>query len=255
MPTLVQLISTPAATDSPATAKAPRLLLRMLRAAQPVSRAELARRLNINRSTMTDTFKPLIAAGLVLEEPVPLASAGRVQGRPAVSLSFNTGRDFFVGVNIGVRRSQVGLTTLGGEILAEEDFETPAQHQEAIALVRSTIAGLCAKASPRRLRAIGVSVPGPTDSERSRLLYAPHLGWNDVALADALRFNSVGERSAAGDLVPIIIENDSTAAAMYEARLRLAETTADELDNFILVGRGWRSERRWSGRRARSGRR
>lgn len=228
------------ATNLATQAKSPRLLLRLLRATQPIPRVELARRLGVNRSTVTDIFKPLIAAGIVIEETVPRASIpGRVIGRPPLSLTFNAERDFFVGVNIGVRRSQVGITTLGGEILAEEDFETPAEHQDAMTLVRAGIERLRAKVPGHKLRVIGVSVPGPTDARRSSLLYAPHLGWNNVAIADALRFNSPNEKSTASNpTVPVIVENDSTAAAMYEARLRLGNATSETLNNFILVRSG-----------------
>src|SRR3954462_1684919 len=94
-------------TDFAAPGKATRMLLRLLRAAQPISRVELAKRLGINRSTVTETFKPLIARGVVLEKPVATASgAGRAMGRPSLDLSFNSTRDFFVGVHIGARGSQ-----------------------------------------------------------------------------------------------------------------------------------------------------
>ena len=43
-------------------------------------------------------------------------------------LSFNgESPSFSAGVNFGVRRSQVGLTTLRGEISEEDDFETPSE--------------------------------------------------------------------------------------------------------------------------------
>jgi predicted NBD/HSP70 family sugar kinase len=219
--------------------KTSRTLLRLMRAAQPVSRIELARRLGLNRSTVTETFKPLIAAGVLREEqPQHSSAASRVQGRPPVVLSFNSDHDFFIGVNIGVRRSQVGLTTLGDEILAEEDFDTPAESSAALTLVRASIERLCAQAGGRTLKVIGVSVPGPTDSGRSHLLYAPHLGWRDVAIADALRFSPTHHASSASESVPVVVKNDATAAAMYEARLRLGDATNETLNNFVLVRSG-----------------
>lgn len=234
-----QLNPPPSATNSAPQAKSPRLLLRLLRAAQPISRVELARRLGLNRSTVTDIFKPLIATGAVIEEPVPLASSnGRALGRPPLSLTFNAERDFFVGVNIGVRHSQVGITTLGGKILAEEDFETPAEHQNALVLVRASIERLRARVPGHKLRVIGVSVPGPTDAGRRHLLYAPHLGWNNVPVADALRFNAHNEKSMGSNPVPVVVENDSTAAAMYEARLKLGDMSGEIPTNFILVRSG-----------------
>ncbi|HYP54647.1 MAG TPA: ROK family protein [Pyrinomonadaceae bacterium] len=220
------------AGDFAPTTNAARMLLRLLRAAQPVSRVELARRLGVNRSTVTDTFKPLIASGVVIEEAIP-SDGGRHLGRPPSGLSFNTGRDFFVGVSVGVRRSQVGVSDLSGEVFAEEDFDTPQGPAEALRLIRATVESVCAKAhGGRALRVVGVSVPGPTDAARTRLLYAPHLGWNDVDVAGALRFESDG-----GD-VPVVVETHATAAALYEARLRLRDADSGLLNNFVLVRSG-----------------
>ncbi|HYO63577.1 MAG TPA: ROK family protein [Pyrinomonadaceae bacterium] len=209
-------------------ANASRMLLRLLRAAQPVSRVELARRLGVNRSTVTDTIKPLIASGAILEEAIP-SDGSRHLGRPPSGLSFNTGRDLFVGVSVGIRRSQVGVSDLSGEVLAEEDFDTPREPAEAFRLMRETVERVCAKAhGGRALRVVGVSVPGPTDAGRTRLLYAPHLGWDDVDVAAALRL----------DDVPVVVENNATAAALYEARLRLRDADSGLLNNFVLVRSG-----------------
>lgn len=226
-----------AAADPGTPGKAARMLLRLLRAAQPISRVELARRLGVNRSTVTDIFKPLITSGLVREELGP--GTDRVLGRPPVALSFNGEHDFFAGVNIGIRRVQVGLGTLGGEIVSEDDFDTPADPADALALVREHIARLGAGGERRTLRMIGVSVSGMTDGGRTRIVYAPHLAWHDVAVADALRFNAAGEPAAPNEeAVPVVVENDATAAAIYETRLRLRQADVNQMENFVLVRSG-----------------
>src|ERR1043165_648591 len=233
MPTL-PLSTFKETTEGTSPARAARMLLRLVRAAQPISRVDLARRLGLNRSTVTEIFKPLIASGIVLEEPLP-SSTGRAQGRPPVGLAFQSKRDFFIGVNLGVRRSQVGIATLNGEILDEEEFDTSQDAQIALQAVRNSIEKLAARVPERELKAIGVSVPGPTDAERTKLLYAPHLGWRDVALADALRVRTRQHKQG----VPVIVENDATAAAMYEARLRLRDATTDSaMNHFVLVRSG-----------------
>lgn len=209
-------------------AKTARMLFRLVRAAQPISRIELARRLNVNRSTVTDIVKPLIAGGILREESLPTDDTSRTQGRPPIGLSYNDEKDFFVGVNLGVRHSQVGIATVSGEILAEEEFETPSDSAQAIKKARENIEKLCANVKDRTLRTIGVSVPGPTDAERRRLIYAPHLDWSNLEIADALKF---------GD-VPIIVENDATAAAMYEARLKIKQSSDNATGDFILVRSG-----------------
>lgn len=220
--------------DYVAPAKTARMLFRLMRAAQPISRIELARRLDINRSTVTDIFKPLINAGVLREQPLKTASeTNRLQGRPPIGISFNSENELFIGVNLGVRRSQIGLTDLTGEILAGEEFKTPSEPAAALARIQEGIENLKSEAPDRELKVIGVSVPGPTDSERSRLLYAPHLGWRGVAVADALRNNL-----KLNENVRVIVENDATAAAMYEARLRLRNTNEGILKNFVLLRSG-----------------
>jgi hypothetical protein len=64
-----------------------RTMLRIVCAAQPISRVDLARRLNVPRGTVTDIVKPLLAAG-VLREGAP-DGGGRV-GRPPIGLSFRS---------------------------------------------------------------------------------------------------------------------------------------------------------------------
>ena len=99
-----------------------RAMLRMVRAAQPISRADLARRLEVHRSTITEMVKPFLASGL-LREAEPERRRARV-GRPPLGLSFREESTFFIGVNIGVRRSQVGAALVDGQMLGEESFDT-----------------------------------------------------------------------------------------------------------------------------------
>jgi predicted NBD/HSP70 family sugar kinase/plasmid maintenance system antidote protein VapI len=220
----------------PSPVGAARMILRLVRAAQPLPRVEIARRLGVNRSTVTEVVKPLTTNGVLREEQEAMpVGASRSSGRPPVALSYGDLNEFFVGVSLGVRHTQVGIATLEGETLEEESFETPGDAEEALARTRASVKRLCAKVPGRELKVIGVSVPGPTDAERRRMLYAPHLGWRDLEVADALSVKPCGggERP-----VPVVVENDATAAAMYEARLRLRDGAEGPLSNFALVRSG-----------------
>lgn len=223
-------------SDSPGLAKTGRMILRLVRAAQPISRVEIASRLGVNRSTVTDAAKPLIVAGVMREEQVQTISGMRLQGRPRVGLTFNNDEKFFAGVYLGVRGIQVGLTTLSGQILGEDEFVTPPNAEDALEKLRNSLERLCAKIPERQLKIIGVSVPGVTDAARRKLVYAPHLDWRDVAVADALQDIKCG--SAGNDDVKILVENDATASAVYESRLRLKKTTGGILKDFVLVRSG-----------------
>lgn len=202
-------------------------LLRIVRAAQPISRTAVARRLGVTRGTVTVLVKPLIDSG-ALREAAPDHSIVRRVGRPPIGLSLRAEHQFLIGINIGVSDTRVGATTAGGQLLCEESFATPADPGAALAAIRSAIAGIRSRMPDRLLMIVGVSVPGPTDVEKGRLLYAPHLGWSDVEIASLLRIE-----------VPVVVENNATAAAIYEAqRRRRGENGRPAVNNFVLVRAG-----------------
>lgn len=220
------LISSTAGT--PTIAKKGSLLLRLIRAAQPITRTEIANRLEIDKSTVTENVKPLIARGILREETLE-ADISKGQGRKPRVLSFVDDKDYFIGVNLGVRTSQVGMTTLKSGVLEEEDFSTPPKAEAALKMARERIEDLIERNAGRNLRVIGVSVPGLTDAGRQRLLYAPNLDWRDIDIAGALQVDKN---------VKVVVENDATAAAMYEARLKIRESSDGLMTNFILVRSG-----------------
>ncbi|HEX8248391.1 MAG TPA: ROK family transcriptional regulator [Pyrinomonadaceae bacterium] len=219
------LLNTETGTSN-TTARKGNLLLRLIRAAQPISRTDIAARLGIDKSTVTENVKPLLAAGILLEETL---EAETVKGRKPRVLSFIDDKDYFIGVNLGVRTSQVGLTTLKGGILSEDEFMTPPQAGAALKTAREKIENLIRENSGKTLRVIGVSVPGLTDTERRALVYAPNLDWRNINIAEAFNVNPN---------VKVVVENDATSAAMYEARLKIRHSNDGLMTNFILVRSG-----------------
>jgi predicted NBD/HSP70 family sugar kinase len=216
--------------ESSEQGRAKRLLLRMLWASQPISRIELARSIGINRSTVTEIFNPLIESGVVVEKP--LATAEPTIGRPPIGLAFNDKNDFFIGVNLGVRHSQIGLTTLNSNFQTVEEFETPKRPEDALKLIGGKIKSLWGTTSGAMLRTVGISVPGPTDNERRILIYAPHLGWENIEIAEYLE-KFLDLKTAE---VSIVVENNATAAAMYEVRLKFGQEK--RLRDFSVVRSG-----------------
>lgn len=200
-------------------------LLRLIRAAQPITRTEIAERLSIDKSTVTENVSPLVTSGILREES--LAAEGNK--RRSRVLSFADDKTYFIGVNLGVRHSQVGFTTLRGEITDESEFETPTNAGYALRLARDRIDELIRKNPNRELGVIGVSVPGMADAARQKLIFAPNLNWRDVDITMALNVNKNTR---------VVVENDSTAAAMYEARLKIKDSEDGLLTNFILVRSG-----------------
>lgn len=202
-----------------------RELLRIVRAAQPIPRVAVARRLGVHRRRITVLVRPLIDSG-VLSEGRPDSSIRRV-GRPPIGLSLCAESHFLIGVNIGVTQTQLGAGTVDGKLLFEETFATPRDPKTAVLEVRSAIRRCQNQLADRELVAVGISVAGPTDIERGRLLYAPHQGWRDVPVAEIL-----------GLKVPVLVENNATAAAVYESQQRRKRNATRTAGDFVLVRAG-----------------
>lgn len=214
-------------------------VLRIIYAASPISRADIARRLDLTRSTVTEICKPLLASGVLREASMTAANEGRnVIGRPPIGLSLVATRALFVGVNIGVRQTQIGLMGVDNETLFQEVFDTPTDSSVALTRVYASIERAFAKLPEGTPVFVGFSLPGPVDAGRTRLLCAPHLGWNDVSITKLFDFKSQPDGKFAGRATYVSIENDATASALFEARRRLPDLRSEEWKNFILVRAG-----------------
>ena len=114
--------------------------------------------------------------------------------------------------------------------MEEAEFQTPPDAKTALSVTRDEIKNLIVKQpADQTLRVIGVSVPGLTDILRRKIVYAPNLDWQNIDVAGAFQF---------GDSVRVVVENDATAAAMYEARLKIHNSSDGLMKNFILVRSG-----------------
>ena len=226
------------AINSPHVARGTtRTLLKVVRAAQPISRADLARRLEVNRGTVTEIVKPLLSAGALRENSPEQITPARA-GRPPVGLTLSARRTFFVGVSLGVLTTRVGAATPDGSLFDEETFDTPHDPAEALARVRAAVERVRAARPGWSVPFVGVSVPGPTDAGRERLLHAPHLGWRDVAVAEALRQGEGGSHAKRPRATRVIVENAANAAAVYEVRRRLRDHADGAWRDFVMVRAG-----------------
>lgn len=206
-------------------AQTTRELLRIVRAAQPIPRVAVARRLGVHRRQITVLVRPLIDSG-VLREGTPDLSVGRI-GRPPIGLSLRSGKHFLIGVNIGVSQTQLGGATVDGKLLFEETFATHRDPETAIAQVRASIRRCRRELPDRELVVVGISMAGPTDIDEGRLLYAPHQGWRDVPVAKML-----------GLRVPVLVENNATAAAIFESQRRRRNSVTRTAGDFVVVRAG-----------------
>ncbi|WP_018185454.1 ROK family transcriptional regulator [Kaistia granuli] len=203
-----------------------------------MSRADLARRLGLNRSTTGNIIANLMSDALVVERPDGGRgdSAART-GRPGINIEIDPAGATFLGAEIGVDR----LTVVAIDLTAQEIcrlsmpfpvFEQPldAGIERITAMIAEGIDGLPETA---RIRGLCVTLPALLDGD-GKVINALILGWRDVDLKAlvtarlALRFPQLG--------LPVSIENDANAfaiASTYRDPSHSAETVA-----FLLIENG-----------------
>lgn len=112
-----------------------------------------------------------------------------------------------VGVDIGGTKIAAGVVDEEGNILAKERVATAARAAEKVE------EGICELVQELQsqfdIEAVGIGAAGFVDEKRSRVNFAPNLGWQDEPLR--LAVESVVK-------LPVIVENDANAAAWGEYR-------------------------------------
>lgn len=186
----------------------------------PLSRTELARRLDLSAGSLTRLTKPLIESGLLVEVPEAGAPAEVRQGRPSQPLDVVADSRSFIGFKITEDMVYGVVTTLRSEIVSRHDrpltTHDPAEVADLLGEMTDELAG-----SHPRLAGIGIGVGGLVE-DRAVVGESPFLCWSGVPLADLVR-----ERTG----LPVVVEND--VAAFVEAETWFGAGRG--LDRFVVL--------------------
>ena len=180
-----------------------RLVLRTLYDLGPISRADIARRTHLTRTTVSDVMGELFARGLVQEVGRGPSSGGKA---PILLQVVGSARHV-IGLDLGESTFSAAFVNLRGEV--SHSAELPVEGRDgddALAMVYRLVDQLMA-ASTGPLLGIGVGAPGVIDTRTGTIRWAVNLDWQDLPLGRLLT-----ERY---DL-PANIANDSQAAALAE---------------------------------------
>ena len=197
----------------------------LLRTEGPMSRAELSRRSQVSKPTVSTVAKTLLAAKLIYENGL-MARSG---GRPAKLLHFNAEAGYVIGMDVGGTRARAAIADLLGNILALRSETTQAQEPEKLI---AQLHGLCLDLTRARgadlaqVTAIAIGTPGVIDPESGDLRYAHNL--------PALERRGTVQRLRRTLEAPVFLLNDVNLAALGE-RWRGA---AQALQHFVFISIG-----------------
>lgn len=185
-----------------------RLILNLLWKEREISRAELARRTSLSRSTVSAIVNDLLNTGLVKEARAGVSNGGR---RPII-LKFQDQSSFILGIELGATHVSCVLTDLRCGVRASWSAPAPVREEPKIALDKMTLGvrsvleadGL----KPSQVLGIGVAVPSPVDEAHpGELLPLVVPKWKGYNIATHLREN-FGR--------PVFVDNDANLGALAE---------------------------------------
>lgn len=168
----------------------------------PLSRSEVARRLDLSSASLTRLANPLLETGLLVEAGEQ--SDGRV-GRPQQLLDIVPQSRRFIGMKL-MADEVIGVTTdLRANVIAMESRRLAATDPETVVAAIASLVETLSRGTPT-VTAIGIGVGGLVDTN-GVVQSAPFLKWNDVSL---------GSMVEAATGIQTIIENDLVAFTEYE---------------------------------------
>ncbi len=202
------------------------LVLRLIYSQAPLSRAQLALKTGLNKSTVSSLVEDLLSRRLIHET----GTNSMGTGRPATLLEINPQAGCIVGVELGVDYIASMLINFVGEILWHKQVNTdPTESPEktldaVLALIREVMA-----VSHEPILGLSFSIPGTVDLDAGVVIFAPNLGWHNVPMRDIFS-------QATG--LKVFIENDANAAALAEHLFGAAQHLRDFIFVFCGVGLG-----------------
>jgi glucokinase-like ROK family protein len=179
------------------------LILSAIRTSQPVSRADLARQLGLQRSTVSLIVEQLMKERWVLEGGLAQLPRGR---KPRL-LALDVEKAAIIGVNVMPHRTTIVVADLNSRFLSQESFPTPKEPDGLVSALAERIERLRKEQPGTAFEEIGVSMAGRVDRRTQRVVFAPNLGWCYVDLKGPLE-------QATG--LPVSVENAANACALAE---------------------------------------
>jgi predicted NBD/HSP70 family sugar kinase len=206
-------------------------VLEVVRGSGSVSRADIARRTGLARSTVSTLVNELLGAGLLVERGAP-EEANTTQGRPPVLLSFDPGAGAVIGMHFDHPVLRVAVADLGYTILAEATVPVDVDHDAqdsldaAVALIDEVL--VTSGVERERLLGAGAALAGPIDMATGTVGSSAILpGWVGLSLAQELEAR-LG--------LPVHVDNDANVGALAESVLGVGRGVSEMA--YIMLGSG-----------------
>ncbi|WP_455381342.1 ROK family transcriptional regulator [Salinispira pacifica] len=185
------------------------LVMDVIRREQPLSRSDIARRLGLDRSTITHITSRLLSEGCIRIDSE--GDAGSRGGRRPTLLAMEPDYGLTLGIDLTPGDCRAVAMNLGGEIRwrGGDPLDGYAREpgQAALEAVRRLVAAVEQSKSARSLIGVGIAVPGIVEPLSGTVLRSRALGMNRYDLRTPL-----ADRTG----LPVVIDNDARCCVYGE---------------------------------------
>src|SRR4051794_13486926 len=148
-------------------------VLSLIRDGEAVTRADLARRTGLARSTVAQRVEALLARELVYEA----GGSASTGGRPPTVLAFNRSAGVVLVADLGATHSRLAVSDLSGSPIAERAYDTDVARDPEVVLswVHERFEHLLDKIgrTAADVRGVGLGVPAPVAFTRGEPVAPP----------------------------------------------------------------------------------
>lgn len=198
------------------------IVLNYVREREPISRAEIARETELQRSTVSAIVEDLTREGLIEEVGEGESTGGR---RPTM-LKLRAAGPIAVGVSITPTCTTIATSDLAGRVIDQQEFLT--DPDKTLSQVIDVVRDFSVR-YPGSIEGVGISLPGLVDPSTGNALYIPYFLWRDLPISEMIA-QAVG--------LPVVIDNDANAMALAELWFGRPEVTAARDFIMVLVAEG-----------------
>ena len=203
-------------------------VLQCIQESSPISRAEIAAKINISKPTVSLLVDELIQEKWIFEKGIGESTSQG--GRRPIQLYFNEKAAYIIGTDIGGTKVKTVICDLNGNIVASSSFNT-CQYLDSGLLkqIAREIEFIVNKEGieDEKILGMGAGVPGITETATGIVVEAPSLNW--------VRYPFITEAKRHIPY-PVHVDNDVNVAALGEQWLGNARDKQSVL--FIAVGTG-----------------
>lgn len=183
-----------------------RLVLEAVRSQGPISRAELARLTGLSAQTVSNIAEEFAALGLLQARRRRRAS----RGQPPVDLAINPRGGYTIGLHLNSGGLVAVLVDLAGAVVRRRRWKLSRfTAQTLLPRLAAAVAALAdgERGVRGRVLGVGLAMPGPFDVAPAR---------RDGPPAHAVAWDDLRARLGEAIALPVLMENDATAAALGE---------------------------------------